>query len=84
MGFKKNMALRFMESSGLFENLHMAVNAAKRFGEKLRDLSNMTGQVVKGTSEQSATVEFTSKMLGELSESRVNSKTNMVIRVNQP
>ena len=69
MGFKKNMALKLMGSSGLSRKVHMAVDSAKRLDEKLKDLSSVTRQVSKGTSEQSSAVDSTNSMMGELSES---------------
>ena len=69
MGFKKNMAIRFMKSSGLSQKVYIAANSAKRLDEKLNDLAGITEQVAKGTVEQSSAVDSTSSMTGELSKS---------------
>lgn len=69
MGFKRNMALKFMKKSGITYSVNIAADSAKKLDEKLKVLSGIAEQVKKGTVEQSAAVVSTNSMTDELSKS---------------
>ncbi|EGD52007.1 methyl-accepting chemotaxis sensory transducer [Thermoanaerobacter ethanolicus JW 200] len=69
MGFKKSIAMKFIESSGLSKNVHIAINSAKAFDEKMGYLSNITEQIAKITIEQFSDIKSTNSMAEELSNS---------------
>jgi len=69
MGFKKDVALKFVKNSELSEKVYKAASSAKKLDERLKDLSNITEQVAKGANEQSSAVDSTNSVTERLSQS---------------